>query len=139
MRKKAILCVDDESIILDSLTEQLEKHFGSNYIYESAENADEGLEIIKELIEDKIEILIIVSDWLMPGMKGDEFLIKVHEKHPGIGKVLLTGQARQESINKAAEEAELYAVLNKPWLKEELIDIINRILIKNETGNNMRG
>ena len=73
--RKAILCIDDETIILDSLREQLEKNFGEDFIYETAESAEEAFEIIDELEEDGIEIAIIVCDWLMPGMKGDKFLL----------------------------------------------------------------
>ena len=131
MNKAAILCVDDEIIILESLQEQLEKHFANNYIYETAENADEGLEIIEEFAEEGIKILIIVSDWLMPDIKGDEFLIKVHRKFPSIVKVLLTGQANEEAIKKAKEEANLFAVLHKPWSDEELFSIIKSGLEKN--------
>ena len=37
------------TIILESLQEQLERHFGNGYLYEIAENAQEGLEIIEDL------------------------------------------------------------------------------------------
>lgn len=93
MKKKAIVCVDDESIILDSLGEQIKNIFGDEYLYESAENAEEGLEVIDELMEEAVDVLVIVSDWLMPGKKGDDFLIEVHKKFPNIVKVMLTGQA----------------------------------------------
>lgn len=132
MEKKAIICVDDEKIVLESLQEQLEKQFGDDYIYEVAESAEEGIEIIEELSQNGVKILIIVSDWLMPGTKGDEFLIKVHERYPGIVKVLLTGQAKEDSIKKAEEKADLFAVLHKPWSGEELYSIINSGLKKNE-------
>lgn len=132
MMKSAILCVDDEPIILESLQEQLEKHFGNYYIYETAENADEGMEIIEELAEEGVKILIIVSDWLMPGTKGDEFLIKVHKKFPSIVTVMLTGQANEEAVQRAKEEANLFAVLHKPWSDTELFSIINTGLKKNE-------
>lgn len=128
----AILCVDDENIILDSLCEQLEKNFGTDYLYETAENAEEGLEIIEELIKDEIKILIIVTDWLMPGMNGDEFLIRVHGKYPSIVKIMLTGQANEEAINKAKKHAELFGVLYKPWSEDELLNIIKSALSKNE-------
>ena len=75
-KRKAILCIDDEPIILDSLKEQIEKSFGSNLIYETAENADEGLEILAELQENDIDVLIIVSDWLMPGKRVMNFWLK---------------------------------------------------------------
>ena len=79
MKDKAILCVDDEKVVLDSLRDQLRAHFKDTVILEFAESSDEALEIIEELNEDEIKILLIISDWLMPGMKGDEFLIKIHQ------------------------------------------------------------
>lgn len=124
MTKKAILCVDDESIILESLREQIETKLGNEYIYETAENAEEGLEVIEELVEENTEVLIIVSDWLMPGIKGDEFLVEVHKRFPGIVKVMLTGQASEEAIDNAKENADLHACLFKPWKEDELIQTI---------------
>ena len=124
-RKKAILCVDDENIILESLREQIEKRLGDEYLYETAENAEEGMEVIEELVEDGTEVLIIVSDWLMPGTKGDEFLIEVHKKFPGIVKVMLTGQAQEEAIKNAKDNANLHACIYKPWNEDELINIIH--------------
>ncbi|MCK5877145.1 MAG: response regulator, partial [Candidatus Marithrix sp.] len=87
MAEQVILCVDDEEIILNSLEMQLKEQLGEKYIYEFAESAEDALEIIEELATENIEILVIVSDWSMPGLKGDEFLIKVHEKFPKIIKV----------------------------------------------------
>ena len=127
---KAIVCVDDESIILDSLGEQIERIFGNEFIYELAENAEDGMQIIEELDEDNIEVLVIVSDWLMPGMKGDEFLIEVHKKFPNIIKVLLTGQANETAVDNAKKFADLHACLRKPWSPEELEDIIRTGLNK---------
>jgi DNA-binding NtrC family response regulator len=132
MRKKALICVDDEPIILDSLREQLEKHYGDQYIYETADSAEEALEIIDELDEDNIEIAIIVSDWLMPGMKGDKFLLNVDLKYPGVVKVLLTGQADQKSIETLEELADRFALIPKPWNKEDLINVIKTGLENNE-------
>lgn len=124
MTKKAIVCVDDEVIILESLGEQIENIFGDEFIYESAENAEEGMEVIDELYTEQIDVLIIVSDWLMPGKKGDEFLIDVHKKYPNIVTVLLTGQADKSAIENAVKNAELYAFINKPWTAEELETVI---------------
>jgi len=44
MSNKAILCVDDEAMVLESIVEQLEKRLGEEYIYETAETAEEGLQ-----------------------------------------------------------------------------------------------
>ena len=132
MNKCAIICVDDESIILESLKQQLKKHFLTTYIYELASSAEEAMEILDELILDGVMVLIIVSDWLMPGIRGDDFLIEVHKRYPQIIKVMLTGQADDESIQKARDSANLYACLSKPWNENELIEIIKKGLDKNE-------
>ncbi len=124
MNYKAILCVDDEEIILTSLRDQLHNYFGDQYLYEFAESADEALEVIEALDEQSLEILIIVSDWLMPGMKGDELLIRIHQKYPHIVKVMLTGQANEEAIERAQQQANLYHCLYKPWTETELIQTL---------------
>lgn len=131
MPVKAIVCVDDEEIILTSLGEQIENIFGSEFLYEYAENASEGMEILEELTSEGIRIMVIVSDWLMPGQKGDEFLIQVHKKFPGIIKVMLTGHADQKAIENAKEKANLYACINKPWTAEQLEKIIREGISQN--------
>ncbi len=130
MSDKVILCVDDESIVLNSLEMQLKDQFGDKYIYEFAESAEEALEIMEEFVNDGLELLVIVSDWLMPGLKGDEFLIKVHKKFPKIVKVLLTGQADEDAVKRAQDEANLHRCIHKPWDVEELIDTIQTGLEK---------
>lgn len=129
MNKPIILCVDDEKVILDSLKIQLKNAFQTNYRYETAESADEAIEIIEELQEHNLPILVIVSDWLMPGTKGDEFLIKVNEKYPRIVKIMLTGQADDEAIERAKENANLYKCISKPWDFDQLIKVIESGLV----------
>ena len=128
MTDLAILCVDDEVVILNSLKEQLKRRFGSQYIYEVAESAEEAWDVIKDLQEDQVDVIVIVSDWLMPGMKGDEFLIQVHQQFPNLVKVMLTGQADEAAIKNAQEKANLHACLHKPWTEEQLAHIITSAL-----------
>ena len=124
----AILCVDDEALVLRSLKEQLQRRFGGRYLYETAGSADEAWEVINELYLDEIEVLIIVSDWLMPGVKGDEFLTQVHQRFPKIVKVMLTGQADEAAIERARRDANLYACLHKPWSEAELAQVVESAL-----------
>jgi CheY-like chemotaxis protein len=124
----AILCVDDEAIILLSLKNELRMALGNKYIYESAMNALEAKNKIEILVKDGIDIILIISDWLMPGMKGDEFLIEIHKKYPKIKSIMITGHADPESIEKAKKEANLVACLSKPWNNKELIDIVKSCL-----------
>lgn len=124
MSKPVILCVDDERMVLHSLRTQLSAAFGNEYLYEGAENAEEALELIQELHEEDVSILLIISDWLMPGIKGDELLVRVHKKFPKVIKILLTGQADEVAINRAKNEANLHCCLFKPWSETELLATI---------------
>jgi len=128
MTDAAILCVDDELSILKSLEIELRESFSDRYHYEFAESATEALEILEELCSDGIQTLMVVSDWLMPGMKGDEFLIQVHQNYPDIVTVMLTGQADEQAIQRASEQAHLYRCLHKPWQAHELSNLIHAAL-----------
>lgn len=126
--KKAILCVDDEKIILKSLKDQLRGHFSNHFQLEFAESALEGIELIEEFSQEGVQVLVIVSDWLMPGMRGDEFLITVHRRFPGIKKIMLTGQADPEAIENAQTHANLHKLISKPWEESDLIHTIQECL-----------
>lgn len=128
MSDAAILCVDDEASILKALKEQLKRLFGSQYVYEVAQSAEEAWTVIDELEEEEIKILIIVSDWLMPNVRGDEFLTQVHERFPEVITVMLTGQADETAIERARQQANLYACIRKPWSEQELQQVINTAL-----------
>jgi len=110
-----ILCVDDEQVVLHALRDQLMIEYGKKYVIEIAESAEEGLEILDELSADGLVPLIIISDWLMPGMKGDDFFIEAHKRFPYVVKVLLTGHVDEKAVQKAKNEADMFALVSKPW------------------------
>lgn len=126
----AILCVDDEELILRALAQDLNRHFKDDYLIELAQSAEDALEILDELREDKIQVVVIISDWLMPGMNGDEFLIKVHENFPKVIKILLTGQADKDAIKNAELNADLKYTFSKPWESKDLINKIEEEIKK---------
>lgn len=128
MSNAAILCVDDEAVILKALKEQLKRCFGNQYIYEVAQSAEEAWMVIDELEQEGIKILTIVSDWLMPNVRGDEFLAQVHLRFPHVVTVMLTGQADEAAIERARQQANLYACIYKPWAEEELHQVIRTAL-----------
>ena len=129
MNKPVILCVDDEPDILNTLKMQLKNEFKNDYFYELAESGDEALDLLEDF-QEKTQVIVVVSDWLMPGIKGDELLIKVHQKYPKIIKVMLTGQADAAAVQRAVEEADLYCCLYKPWQSKDLIETIKSGLAK---------
>lgn len=119
-KKPTILCVDDEKMILVGLKQQLKSHFESQYDLETAENGEEALDILDELLEDHIDVPVVLSDQIMPGMKGDELLKHVHDISPKTLKILLTGQANADAVGKAVNCANLYRYIAKPWERDDL-------------------
>lgn len=126
MEKGVLLCVDDEIIVLTALKDQLRRAFGSDFHIDVAESAEEALELLDELARDGHTLLVIVSDWLMPGMKGDEFLIKAHERFPAVIKIMLSGQAESAAVDRARRDAALHDFLAKPWNADALVESINQ-------------
>jgi serine phosphatase RsbU (regulator of sigma subunit) len=120
MSKPYILCVDDEKIVLDSLKTQLRRKFGDSYEIEIAESGEEALEIIQEFVENSAALHLIISDQIMPGMKGDEFLTHAYAVLPKTIKILLTGQASVEAVGNAVNNAKLYRYISKPWDETDL-------------------
>lgn len=119
--KQAIICVDDEDIILEALKDQLGPFFENQYLIETSTTAEEALEIYQELKDSGYEIPVVISDYLMPGMRGDEFLINIHQRNPHTLKILLTGHANIEGITNAINKANLYRYIPKPWDRDDLI------------------
>ena len=129
MNDLVILCVDDETTVLESITEQLRRNLKDICEIETAESGEEALQIIKELQEDStIEVALIISDQIMPRMKGDELLIDVHANHPKMKKVMLTGQANAQAVGNAVNDANLYRYLPKPWDETDLILTVKEAL-----------
>ena len=125
MEKGVLMCVDDEVIVLTALKDQLRRAYGSDYVVEVAESAEEALELLDELADEGHTVLVIVSDWLMPGMKGDEFLVQAHERFPTVVKIMLSGHAEQSAVDRVRREAGLHEFLSKPWNAAELVESIN--------------
>ena len=126
--RPAIICVDDDEIILNSLGEQLKRHIGKNYEIELASSGQEALELARELTAEKINIALVISDQIMPQMSGDEFLIKFHAIYPKTLKILLTGQSEVNSVRKIVNVASLYRYINKPWDETDLILTVKEAL-----------
>jgi len=123
-----IVCVDDEQAVLDQLSAQLTRRFGATHRVECAESAEEALLLIDEIFAAGDEVELIICDQVMPKMKGDRFLERVHETRPGVMKILLTGQAGLDSAIYAINNAGLHRYIEKPWEVEDLDLAIENLL-----------
>lgn len=132
MSKKVILCVDDEKIVLESLRGELEGKFPDPYTLDFAESGDEALEVIDDLMASGDELALILTDYIMPGLKGDEVLAAAHQKCPDARQIMLTGQANLEGITNAINNAKLYRYISKPWERSDLLLTISEALLSRE-------
>ena len=122
---KRILVVDDERMITTTLSTLIKMVLKHNVtVYNDPILALES----EELGQQKVDL--IISDFMMPGMNGLEFLKNVKEKSPSTITILLTGYADKENAIKSINEVGLYYYLEKPWDNNSLIKIIQNGLDK---------
>lgn len=126
-KKPIILMVDDEKTVLDSLTNQLRGAFGRQFRYEPALTMEEAWEVLDGAAQEQLHIALIISDWMMPQQKGDIFLAEVHQKYPEIPKVMLSGFADQDSVERAKAESNLLAYIAKPWEPQQITELVAQL------------
>jgi diguanylate cyclase (GGDEF)-like protein len=119
-RKPVVICVDDEPAVLESLRIELRRALGEDCLIETAEDGEDALALMSELQEDDHEIALVLSDYIMPNIKGDELLARMHQMSPNTLKIMLTGQANLEAVGNALKLAKLYRYMAKPWTPEDL-------------------
>ncbi len=123
-----ILCVDDQDTVLKSLEIELGEGLGDAYHIEIAESGVEALEVFEGLLDEGSEVPLVISDYLMPGMRGDKVLQSIHTLSPRTLTILLTGQADLEGVANAINTAKLYRFLTKPWRSDDLLLTVKEAL-----------
>jgi signal transduction histidine kinase/CheY-like chemotaxis protein len=128
MKPPVILCVDDQQTILASLQIELEATVGNDYPIAMARSGKEALEIFSQLLANESEVAVVIADYIMPGMKGDELLQHIHEISPKTITIMLTGQADLAGITHAINYAQIYRYIAKPWQPQDLQFTIRQAL-----------
>lgn len=118
-----IICVDDEQIVLTSLRSVLRRHLGKEYELEFVESGQEALDLIDDL-GPETDVSVIISDWLMPAMRGDELLTRVKHMNPDVKAIVLSGQVEDHAIQSALLDRYVDYYIEKPWEEEKLISCI---------------
>ena len=80
-----VILVDDEDVVLDTLTAFLED-WGFQVF--TADEGDKGIEILKEQPMD-----IAIVDIRLRGYDGNTFILKAHELQPGLKFLIHTGSS----------------------------------------------
>ena len=126
--KQSILVVDDHQVIRDMLENMLSRE---SYTVHCAVSAEDALKILSQEPID-----VVISDEVMPGMTGTQFLAVVRKDYPDTIRIILTGHASLESAMHAINEGEIYRFLTKPCNLVDLSVTIRQALqqkyLKNE-------
>ena len=101
-----ILVVDDHQVIRDMLENMLSRE---SYTVHCADSAKEALKILSQEPID-----VVISDEVMPGMTGTQFLAVVRKDYPDTIRIILTGHASLDSAMRAINEGEIYRFFTKP-------------------------
>jgi CheY-like chemotaxis protein len=128
--REAIVCVDDEPLVLHALSGALSRKLGPRYSIELASNGAEALELIEELGREHTRLRFVVSDAMMPIMDGYALIEWLHEHMPHVPKIIITGYGHEARIDQLRQEAGLLACFRKPWQHEELLSFIERALVE---------
>ncbi|HEY6097254.1 MAG TPA: response regulator, partial [Candidatus Deferrimicrobium sp.] len=81
--------------------------------------AGDGEEALKIVLREPVAV--VVSDNLMPGMRGVELLSRVRDLSPDTVRVLLTEHADLPAAIEAINEGDVFRFHVKPWVDEELV------------------
>ncbi|MEH6442769.1 MAG: HD domain-containing phosphohydrolase [Oceanospirillaceae bacterium] len=114
--KYSILFVDDEQNILSAYKRNLRKHFD---IHTALSGAD-----ALELIKGKHNFSVIVSDMQMPNMNGVEFLKNAKKVSKNSVRIMLTGNADQQTAIDAINQGDIFRFINKPCSPEQMFEVL---------------
>src|SRR5260370_33448499 len=103
----SVLIVDDEPEVLEALVRTVQP---LGYPLRSAGGAREALELLEHAPAE-----VVVSDYQMPEMDGVAFLRRVRERWPPRQRVLVSGAADHQAVERASRDGDLDRYIGKPW------------------------
>ncbi len=121
LKRKTILVVDDEDLIRDLLADALSDDF--NIL--TAPNGEEAMRLFEQ---HKDEIALVITDLIMPQMRGDVLAEKVRELRPMIPIVFISGYEREIETDVILAKGRS-AFLPKPFDVENLTATLQSVLM----------
>ena len=107
-----ILCVDDETRVLDALLLTLRRDF-------EVHTASSG-EIALNMLKKSGPYAVLCSDMRMPVMNGAALLNTAMQIYPDTTRILLTGEPGREAAVQAVNEGQIFRFLTKPCPPDRL-------------------
>lgn len=98
------------------------------YAVEACASGEAALRTIEEVFAAGGEVHLVLAEDGLPGMGGDRLLEAVHQRHPGVMKVLLGGTSGLEAAVRAINHASVDRYLQKPWPADEVQRAVDDLL-----------
>lgn len=117
---RTVLIIDDEKELLEILRNEFEQR-GYNTFTLSHVN-DHAVELL-----DGVKLDLIVTDVVMPGMKGDEFLARLRERRGSLPPTIIMS-AFDSITRENVEKLGVYTLLRKPFPFTELFSSSERAI-----------
>jgi len=118
--KKTILVVDDEELIRELLYDVLE----AEYDVLLAEDGEQGLQKYEAHSE---QVNAVITDLIMPRMRGDKLLKKLRERNPNLPVIIITGFEKEIDVIKILQEPKV-AFIQKPFDIEQLLTQLGSLI-----------
>ncbi|MCV6589203.1 MAG: response regulator [Marinobacterium sp.] len=111
--EKTLLLVDDEVSVLKALTRLFRR---AGYTVYTAEGGVEAMMLLADH-----DIAVVLSDFRMPGMTGDELLREVKKRYPDTVRMILSGFADMDTVMNSLNDGAIFKFLVKPWENDFLL------------------
>ena len=111
-----ILLIDDDPNLLSGLQRHLRKQFNLT----TAESGPAALELVKQANGENQPFAVALSDMRMPGMDGVETLSRIRQASPDTVRMMLTGNADQQTAIDAINLGNIFRFFTKPCPAENL-------------------
>jgi CheY-like chemotaxis protein len=118
---ETILVVDDEEMLL-SMTETILSDYGYKIL-----TANSGTKALAVLSRDDVQVDLVVTDLVMPGMGGRELVERIRQLAPKV-KILCTSGYVMPTDKKG-----IPAYLQKPFTSDDLLAKVKRVLSSSAT------
>lgn len=111
-----VLLVDDDPNLLSALQRQLRKQFDLT----TAEGGGPALQAVTEANDSRRPFAVVLCDMRMPGMDGIEVLKRIRTLAPETVRMMLTGNADQQTAIDAINKGSIFRFFTKPCPAEDL-------------------
>ncbi|WP_434116042.1 ATP-binding protein [Paraburkholderia caffeinilytica] len=113
----SILFVDDDEMSRNHFARAIRE----DYCVRIAQSVDEAVTVLHE---HAAEIAVLVTDFRMPGRRGDDLLRQVAREYPQIVRILVTAYADKDMLLQTVNTGDVFRILEKPLRVETVREVL---------------